>query len=239
MTTHTKAGGAGSLRDFAYDEIRRRIIEVELPPGKRLIERDLAAELDVSRIPLREALRLLSAEGLVVIVPGRGTIVSPFTPTDVNDLFDVRTSMETTAVELATQRATAQDMTELHHILTLGRDFHEHPRRLTDLNVDFHSRIVKASGNKLLETLMRPLESRLRWLFHLAIDIDPVVQCTAHETIYAALERRDGQEAQRLMREHIENGREPILAMAESWNADDIDPEKATHTRRRAGRNNR
>ena len=85
MTTHTKAGGAGSLRDFAYDEIRRRIIEVELPPGKRLIERDLAAELDVSRIPLREALRLLSAEGLVVIVPGRGTIVSPFTPTDVND----------------------------------------------------------------------------------------------------------------------------------------------------------
>ena len=236
MTTDTKSDGAGSLRDRAYETIRRRIIEVELPPGQRLIERDLAAELNVSRIPLREALRLLSAEGLVVIVPGRGTIVSPFTPSDVSDLFDVRSSLEATAIKLATERADDTDLMRLHDILTVARDCHDDPHRLTDLNVDFHSEIVRASGNKLLTTLMRPLDSRLRWLFHLAIDMDPVTQCAHHEAIYDALHRRDAQQAQRLLLDHIESGRAPIIEMAARWNVDDIDPQQATRTRRRTAK---
>lgn len=236
MTTDISTERAGSLRDRAYEAIRRRIIEVELPPGRRLIERDLAAELEVSRIPLREALRLLSAEGLVIVVPGRGTIVSPFTPADVDDLFDVRASLETTAIRLAAERADQTDLARLRDILSKSGECQDQPRQLTDLNVDFHSEIVKASGNNLLQTLMRPLDSRLRWLFHLAIGLDPVVQCQAHEAIYVALENRDSALAQRLMLEHIESGREPTLEMAENWNIDDIDPQKATNTRRRSGK---
>ena len=67
-----------SLRQHAYEEIRRQIVDLRLAPGSRLVERDLAAELDVSRIPLREALQLLQQDGLVVLVPRQGAIVSPF-----------------------------------------------------------------------------------------------------------------------------------------------------------------
>jgi DNA-binding GntR family transcriptional regulator len=90
---------------MAYEALKKRIIEVDLQPGERLVERDLADELKVSRIPLREALRLLAAEGLVVLVPHRGALVSPFTPADVRDLFDVRESLEVLAARLAAQRA--------------------------------------------------------------------------------------------------------------------------------------
>lgn len=93
-----------SLRDRAYQELRRRIVSTELAPGQRLVERDLAAELEVSRIPLREALRLLEADGLVVLVPHKGALVSPFTPADVRDLFDVRESLEALAARLTAER---------------------------------------------------------------------------------------------------------------------------------------
>ncbi|GEM35413.1 hypothetical protein NN3_64200 [Nocardia neocaledoniensis NBRC 108232] len=90
-----------SLRDRAYEELRDRIVDLRLSPGQRLVERDLATELEISRIPLREALQLLEREGLVVIVPRQGAIVAPFTVTDVRDLFDVRESLEVLAARLA------------------------------------------------------------------------------------------------------------------------------------------
>ncbi|WP_320781998.1 GntR family transcriptional regulator, partial [Streptomyces sp. CRN 30] len=106
MVTSAESSGAprGSLCGRAYDTLRRRIVEGELQPGQRLVERDLAAELEVSRIPLREALRLLEADGLVVLVPRRGALVAPFAPADVRHLFDVRESLEALAARLAAGR---------------------------------------------------------------------------------------------------------------------------------------
>ncbi|GAA4901985.1 DNA-binding GntR family transcriptional regulator [Stackebrandtia albiflava] len=228
-----------SLRDLVYRTLKRRIIEVRVPPGHRLIERDLATELDVSRIPVREALRLLSAEGLVVIVPGRGTIVSPFTPRDVRDLFDVRTGVEVLATRLAAERATEDDLARLRELLAVARRHTDDPHRLTEHNADFHNELVAVSGNRLLETLMRPLDSRLRWLFHLAVELDPVAQCREHETIYRAIAAHDVEEATRLAAQHIENSRGPTLAMAAQWSESEIDPEKAVHTRRRTPRDDR
>ncbi|MFD0560195.1 GntR family transcriptional regulator [Stackebrandtia endophytica] len=232
----TDRTNAGSLRSRVYETLRRRIIEVDVPPGHRLIERDLAAELAVSRIPLREALRLLSAEGLVVNVPGRGTIVSPFTPSDVRDLFEVRAGVEVMATRLVTERVDSADLAPLRGVLAAAETCRDQPRRLTDLNADFHSELVNASGNRLLASLMRPLNSRLRWLFHLSIELDPVVQCVEHEAIFAAISRGDSPEAQRLALEHIENSREPTLALAAQWSIEEIDPRKATHARRRGPR---
>ncbi|MDG4864320.1 GntR family transcriptional regulator, partial [Streptomyces sp. T-3] len=111
----------GSLRDRAYETLRRRIIEAQLQPGQRLVERDLAAELEVSRIPLREALRRLEADGLVLLVPHRGALVAPFTPTDVRDLFDVRESLESLAARLAAERADAEGLERLRVRLDAAR----------------------------------------------------------------------------------------------------------------------
>ncbi|ACZ86128.1 GntR family transcriptional regulator [Streptosporangium roseum] len=223
-----------ALRDRVYETLKRRIVEVELRPGERLVERDLAAELDVSRIPLREALRLLSAEGLVVIVPNRGALVSPFTPADVRDLFDVRESLEVLAARLAAERAGADGLARLHACLERARAAvrRDDRRETVAANAEFHSEIVRVSGNALLGTLMQPLDARLRRLFRLTSDRDPARQCAEHEELYAAIAGGDADRAAACAFRHVADGREPTLALAERWTAD-IDPVKVTHTRRR------
>jgi len=224
----------GSLRDQAYRTLRRRIIDVEYQPGQRLIERDLATELRVSRIPLREALRLLSAEGLVVIVPGKGTIVSPFTPRDVRDLLDVRRGIEPLAARLAAERVDALGLARLRECLDDAHAVEHDPKRLTKLNADFHGVLAEVCDNPLLLTITRPLDSRMRWLFALAVELDPVAQVADHERIHAAIAAGDPDEAARLALAHVEAGREQTMLLARSWIGGDVDPKEATHSRRRA-----
>ncbi|MFF0245425.1 GntR family transcriptional regulator [Streptosporangium sandarakinum] len=223
-----------ALRDRAYETLKRRIVEVELRPGERLVERDLAAELDVSRIPLREALHLLAAEGLVVIVPNRGALVSPLTPADVRNLFDVRESLEVLAARLAAGRAGADDLARLRGCLDRARDAVRRGDRrgIVTANAEFHAEIVEAAGNALLGTLMRPLDAQLRRLFLLTSERDPARQCTEHEELYTAIAGGDADRAAACALRHVADGREPTLALAGRWAAD-IDPVEVTRTRRR------
>ncbi|MGM7646114.1 GntR family transcriptional regulator [Nocardia sp. JW2] len=224
-----------SLRDQAYEELRDRIIDLRLSPGQRLVERDLATELDISRIPLREALHLLEREGLVVIVPRQGAIVAPFTVADVRDLFDVRESLEVLAARLAAERAESADLTALRAQLTAARRATERGEQaaIAAANAGFHAIIVEISGNPLLQSLLRPLESRVRWLFHLTKERDPGTQCDEHEALYAAIAAGDPQAAADIAYRHVASGREPSLALAEQWATPVIDPVSATRTRQR------
>ena len=153
-----------SLRQRAYDEIRQQIIDLRLAPGSRLVERDLATELEVSRIPLREAFQRLQQDGLVVIVPRQGAIVAPFTVDDVRDLFDVRESLEVLAARLAAERADAVGLGKLSVQLDAARAATEGQDRpgIAAANAGFHRIIVELSANPLLESVLRPLESRTR-----------------------------------------------------------------------------
>ncbi|WP_197037969.1 MULTISPECIES: GntR family transcriptional regulator [Actinomycetes] len=225
-----------SLRQHAYEEIRRQIVDLRLAPGSRLVERDLAAELDVSRIPLREALQLLQQDGLVVLVPRQGAIVSPFSENDVRDLFDVRESLEVLAARLAAERADEEGLARLSEQLeaartaTLKRD----RPAIAAANAKFHQMIVDLSANPLLESLLRPLEARTQWLFHLTKDRDPGRQCHEHEEILAAIAAHDADRAAESAFHHVHSGREASLAMAAEWSGGSIDPVEATKGRRRA-----
>jgi DNA-binding GntR family transcriptional regulator len=225
----------GSLRDLAYETVKRRIIEAELRPGQRLIERDLADELGVSRIPLREALRLLAAEGLVVLVPRRGVLVSPFTPADIRDLFDVRESLEVLAARLAATRANADGLRRLRRSLdaALRATGEGDELEIAARNVAFHAEIVALSGNALLESMMRPLDARLLWLFRLTAEHDPLRQCVEHEELYEAIAAKDPGRAAESARRHVVDGLEPALTLAESWMLPAVDIEEITRTRRR------
>lgn len=229
----TDTGRPGALRDRAYETLRRRIIEVADPPGHRLVERDLAAELEVSRIPLREALRLLAADGLVVTVPGRGTIVSPFTPDDVRDLFDVRESLEALTARLAAERADDDGLARLRVHLERARAAMAAEDRagVTNANADFHDELVAIAGNALLTTLSRPLSGRMRRLFHLTADRDQAVQCAEHEELYEAIAAGDAAGAADHAARHVASGREHSLAAAANWSR--LDAESLTRTRRR------
>lgn len=233
--TQPSEAGRRSLRDHAYETLRRRIIEVELQPGERLVERDLATELEVSRIPLREALRLLAADGLVVLVPHRGALVAPFTPTDVRDLFDVRESLESLAARLAAERAGEEGLERLAARLDVARTaIREQDRRaIAFANAAFHTDIVDLASNALLSGVMRPLEARMHWLFRLTAQRDPAQQCAEHQQLYEAVAARDGDLAARLAHEHVADGRATSLALAARWSHADIDPQEVAARRRR------
>nr|WP_296763638.1 GntR family transcriptional regulator [Rhodococcus sp. (in: high G+C Gram-positive bacteria)] len=224
-----------SLREIAYDTIRARIVDLSLAPGSRLVERDLATELEVSRIPLREAMQQLQQDGLVVLVPRQGAIVSPFTVDDVRDLFDVRESLEVLAARLAAERADAASLTALSAQLDAARaaTAADDKPAIAAANAKFHSMIVEMSANPLLESLLRPLEARVQWLFHLTKDRDPGQQCLEHEHLYAAIANRDPERAAASAFSHVHSGREMSLRLAATWADGSIDPVAATKGRRR------
>ncbi|MGY0018014.1 GntR family transcriptional regulator [Streptomyces sp. cg35] len=225
----------GSLRDRAYETLRRRIVEVELQPGERLVERDLAADLDVSRIPLREALRLLAAEGLVLLVPHRGALVAPFTPSDVRDLFDVRESLEALAARLAAERGDTAGLSRLERRLRQARAATRTGDRkgIAAANAGFHTDIVELAANPLLSNMMRPLEARTHWLFRLTAQRDPAQQCAEHEELYEAIASGAGERAGELAMAHVTSGRATSLALAEQWSRPEVDPQAVAARRRR------
>ncbi|MFI6903659.1 GntR family transcriptional regulator [Nonomuraea sp. NPDC050394] len=221
-----------TARETVYATLKERIIEGDLHPGQRLIERDLAAELEVSRVPVREALGRLEAERLVVLVPRQGVLVSPFTPQDVADFFDVRESLEVLAARLAARRAGGNGLAALRAVLdqadeaTRRRD----ARAIALANAAFHTAVVALSGNALLIDMMRPLEARLRWLFRLT-HYDPEQQCAEHHELYEAIAARDPDTAADQVLRHIHAGRARSVELAATWTA--VDPVAATRTRRR------
>ncbi|PYE20819.1 GntR family transcriptional regulator [Williamsia limnetica] len=224
-----------SLRQHAYEELRQQIVDLRLAPGSRLVERDLAAELDVSRIPLREALQLLQQDGLVVLVPRQGAIVSPFGENDVRDLFDVRESLEVLAAKLAAERADVDGLARLSDQLEAARSATARKDRpaIALANARFHRMIVDLAANPLLESLLRPLEARTQWLFHLTKDRDAGRQCQEHEEILAAIAAHDPERAAESAFHHVHSGRAASLTMAAEWSSGAFDPVEATKTRRR------
>ncbi|MEU0541610.1 GntR family transcriptional regulator [Nocardia sp. NPDC005978] len=225
----------GSLRHRAYESIKARIVGVELRPGQRLVERDLATELEVSRIPLREALRMLASEGLVLLVPGKGALVAPFTPADVNHLFDVREVLESLAARLAAANATPDRLRPLEAVLAeaISATHAGDPQRIAPANAAFHAEIIELAGNPLLSSQMRPLAARTEWLFRLTADRDAAEQCSEHQALFDRIAARDESGAAASAFAHIAAGRAPSLAFAEAWSQSDVDPEQIARARRR------
>lgn len=222
-----------TVRETVYEALKERIIEGELHPGQRLIERDVATELDVSRVPVREALSRLEAERLVVVVPRRGVLVSPFTPDDVNDFFDVRESLEVLAARLAAERASAEDLVRLREVLADAdrATWESDARGIALANAAFHTAVVALSGNVLLRELMRPLEARLRWLFRLTVSRDPGEQCAEHHELFEAIAAHDQDAAAAHALRHVAGGRAHSVELAATWSS--VDPLEVTRTRRR------
>src|SRR5438874_11414386 len=126
--TATIGAGHRPLRDKVVDELRRRIIDGVYEPGDRLTEERLADDFGVSRNPVREAIRVLEAEGFLRAQPRRGDVVAQMSVQDVEDLFDVRMSLEELAARLAAQRRGPDDSEVLNKLLTRAQT----TRRIAD-----------------------------------------------------------------------------------------------------------
>ncbi|WP_162301564.1 GntR family transcriptional regulator [Nesterenkonia muleiensis] len=195
-----------------YDQIRSRIILGEIPQGARLPEQKLADELETSRIPMREALSRLDAEGFVELRPRRGAIVTTWTTQDVHHLFDARLAIESTAANKAAQRAgegadTSALEVALHQSeeeMTGGDDL-----TFAEANVTFHQALVAMAGNPLTDRLMGSIAGRMAWLFHLTSQRDHEVACREHRSIVDAVRSGNPRLTETLTYSHIEVGRQP------------------------------
>ncbi|SDS62365.1 GntR family transcriptional regulator [Microlunatus soli] len=184
-------------------QVRDEIIDGLRAPGSKLVEREIAAELGVSRIPVRDALRELVAEGLVTPRPRTWAVVREFSAADVADLIEVRSAFEGLTFRLAATRATREGQQRLRAVLDrewqAARD--GEARLARRAAADFHDVVAELSANDLLQELHRTLRSRLRWLLVQHDDLLAVAQ--EHQELYDAITARDTVAIDELVAEHL------------------------------------
>ncbi|HEY9292927.1 MAG TPA: GntR family transcriptional regulator [Microlunatus sp.] len=189
------------------DRLRDEIIDGVREPGSRLVEREIADPLGVSRIPVRDALRTLVAEGLVTPRPRSWAVVREFTDSDIADLREVRSAFESLTFRLAAERRTADGLRRLRLVLTAEWDAARSgdPVRARRCAADFHEVVAELAANDLLTELHRTLGSRLRWLLVQHDDLISVAQ--EHQDLYDAIAARDADAVDALVQQHLISSR--------------------------------
>ncbi len=202
------------LRDVVCDEIRAQIIAGIHPPGSRLVEDRLTEDLGVSRNPVREALRVLEAEGFVQMLPRRGAVVTELSRAEVMDLFDIRMSLEALAARLAAEKASDSDLALIRKLLEQRRSAvsKRDESKLADLNTRFHEMVIEASGNRQLAEIMFPLRGRMQWVFASSKLTGWNRSMEEHHGLLEAIEGRDGDLASQRATEHVVAAREWYLS---------------------------
>src|SRR5262245_21468274 len=217
MNTTTDTVGAA----HAYAQVRAAIVESRYPPGQRLVEQRIAAELGLSRTPVREALRMLEAEGLVVSERNRGAAVRPVSSTEVSDLYGLRIRLESYAVEVATERATEPELGMLvapadafgEVRTSVDSDTVEGVRRLHDANRQFHDGLLAAAHHHRLSAMLaRTVDIPLVFQAFRSFGPTEIARSdTFHHLVVDAMCRRDANRAAALMAEHFTQGRDAVL----------------------------
>ncbi|WP_203963372.1 GntR family transcriptional regulator [Actinocatenispora thailandica] len=187
--------------------LREQIIDGGREPGSRLVERELSAELGVSRVPVREALRSLVGEGLAVPRRNSWMTVRVFTARDIDELIEVRTALEPLAIRRAAERHDPAALRAMRAALDAEGDAARRgdgtaARRAA---ADFHEAITAASGNTLLDEVAVTLSGRMRWLLGQHDEFAEVYD--EHEAIYRAIAAGDGAAAAQLARRHLRTSR--------------------------------
>ena len=203
------------LREDVFQTLRQAILKGELKPGERLMEVALAERLGVSRTPIREAMRKLELEGLVVMVPRKGAQVASITEKDLTDVLEVRITLENFAIEKACTHMTEEDMDKLW---LASKQFERAIQegdlvRIAEADQTFHEIIYQASDNaRLLQVLTNMREQIYRYrLEYLKDELSRDKLLEEHRRLTDAIRRRDAAQAQRISFEHLENQRKAII----------------------------
>lgn len=177
-------------------------------PGSRLVERDIAAELHVSRLPVREAIRALVGEGIVIARPRTWAVVREFTERDIQDFAEVREAIETLIFEFAAVRHDLEGLSRLRSALERERAAVEADDLIAGRAAagEFHEIVSAMAGNDMLKELVGVFMTRLRWLFGQYDDLEGML--AEHEQIYAAIAARDAGQVRELLPRHLARGRE-------------------------------
>jgi DNA-binding GntR family transcriptional regulator len=206
-----------TLRNTVTNSVRQAILGGTLRPGSQINQVEVAAKLRVSRGPLREALRQLEEEGLVLSLPHKGTFVTEITTDDIEEVYSIRAVLESFAIRRAVEHATADDLRDLSDIVGEMEKAAEVADvvRLRSLDLQFHLTICKSARHQLLLQLWKSIELRVRRLLALRHGIykDPRDIVGTHPDIVRAIQARDAGQAAILMDTHVREACEQLLAV--------------------------
>lgn len=197
------------LGHHAADSIRDAILQGSLRPGERLVESTIAAQLNLSRGPVRDALKQLAFEGLVVIVPRRGTFVSQLDRADIREISTLRAVIEGLAARLLAERRDQAAVDRLEELLNeMARAGDADPVRFATFDLKFHETLVLASGHRRLYQSWTNLRTQI-WMFIRETRLGNLRSAERtrefHETIVRAIRAGDPAEAERAARYHSES----------------------------------
>ena len=203
------------LSDKAYQLIRQKIITLELPPLSPIDEQALMEELRLGRTPIREALQRLASEDLILLAPRRGMFVADISITDLQKIFELRMALEGFCARLAAERVTPEKLEAMKEVI---RDLDAVPdedyRGLMVIDERFHQLLYEAAENEFLSDVLLRLHALSFRIWHLVLERIGCVRgaLAQHIAITEAIEAKDPDEAEHLVREHVAEFQQEIKA---------------------------
>ena len=210
-----KLDGYKPLRDIVFETLREAIINQTLKPGERLMEIQLAEEMGVSGTPVREAIRKLELEGLVVMVPRKGAYVAGISMKDIHEVYELRSALEALAASLAAVRITDEELEEMERqMVREAKETEENNLQgIVSIDTTFHDLLYQAAHNQRLVQFINILQEQLQ-RFRAATLSRPGRSKYAleeHKKIVEALANKDAKLAAKLATEHIENAENAMI----------------------------
>ena len=203
------------LREVVCETLREAIRSGVLKPGERLMEIQLADELGVSRTPVREAMRKLELEGYVIMLPRRGTYVANISIRDINEVFEIRTTLDALASGLAAERITEEELEQLERLLvSIGENIEtRNMKKVVEDDMEFHDILYKASRNQRLVGIISNLREQMTRFRSMSMSYPGRLKKTLeeHSRLVEAIAQRDVELAQKLAVEHMENSEQTLL----------------------------
>ena len=210
-----------SLKDRVYYNIKFQIIIGTLKPGTRLPEEELSKAMNISRAPIREAFNRLEKEGFVTIIPRKGAAVSKITTQTIEDIFEIRESLESLAVKKSIGKISIEKLEKV------GEEFKKFINKPTNaenciryltLDKKFHDLLSKNCGNKKLIELLANLQEQIHWLRNISLKrITFAGSVKEHFAIIEALKKNDEELIDEVLLQHLERAKRSSLEEINSW----------------------
>jgi DNA-binding GntR family transcriptional regulator len=202
-----------TAHQFVHDTLRRAILSGALGGGTRLVQADLAAQLDVSTTPVREALRDLTVEGLVEFRPHMGAVVRELDLEELIEMYEIRKALEPLALRRAAERITPDELAQAESLLK-AMDKEKDPAAWTELNTRFHGVFERAADAPFLQSVVRSVQDVAAIYVAHSLQLSPNRQAAGnreHRAILQALRRKDIKTAEQCLVKHLDSTLQSIL----------------------------
>ena len=213
---------SGSLSESAYRHIHKAIQSGTLKPGTRLREVELTEWFGISRTPIREALKRLESDGLIINEPSQGLVVTKLDLRMVSEIYEIREILEGTAAAFAARHALDGEIAVLRDIVSRELEIKDDAVALVEHNRIFHEALYRSTHNRYLERFLNTLRESMALWVHTTLSVPGRSQeaLNQHDAIVTAIERRDAPAAEQAAREHIRDAYRLQLKLKQNYDTD-------------------